>query len=239
MIILFFIGFAIPSEAQLIRYETGDTLYVFASNGLNMREEPNTMSRKMQTLEFGESVIVLNDEEKYYEIDNRLGTWVQVEANGKIGFLYSGFLSDFRPPIIHEFDCTSKPLLDWLTERNKDNEIIEINERDFIGHDSSGKDSYSIEWKYYTNGDIHYVETYYEDIVNRFESFDLHFNDLLNFIEHLRSLEYKHCQFDPNVPLSKLRPMKRANGELVRIECTYPFNITVNKNGTKTIIELL
>jgi hypothetical protein len=105
------------NQARAIRYyNEGDTIYVWAQSGLVLRDAPDLQSKKIGSLPFGTMVIPKMHKETdgietsievipscIYEGQNYSGykipgNWVQVSANGKIGYVFDGFLSKYPPP---------------------------------------------------------------------------------------------------------------------------------------------
>jgi len=82
-------------------FSEGAQLYVMANSGLTLRAQPNSQSESLGVLEFGFSVLVLNQPdsiETYEKIDWVEGNWVYVEHEGVIGYMFDGYLSDLPLP---------------------------------------------------------------------------------------------------------------------------------------------
>jgi len=83
----------ISSYAQ----DYGDTLYVMAYNGVNLRAQPNTTSEKVDALPFGAAVMYCSD-----SVDDRFearnGRWIEIEYNYQSCYVFDGFLSDYPTP---------------------------------------------------------------------------------------------------------------------------------------------
>ncbi len=74
-------------------------LYVHAPSGLNMRESSNTSSKKLATIPLGTKVEFLSDDSfNYITVDNLSGKMIKVKANGKTGYMFSGYLLPYPVP---------------------------------------------------------------------------------------------------------------------------------------------
>lgn len=96
-------------------YEVGDTLYVWAKSGLNMREGPGTNSEVLTSLSFGTQVIIIEKSDISYNIkacdptppDYELGKsdplilyghWVVVrDSSGQVGYVIDQYLLPILP----------------------------------------------------------------------------------------------------------------------------------------------
>ncbi|CAN5221896.1 hypothetical protein BH09BAC1_BH09BAC1_02950 [soil metagenome] len=82
----------------------GDTLYVAAHSGLNLRTEPGTKAAKLVAIPKGGQVVILADLDsslahsvtEFAGFDIK-GFWVQVDYKGQVGYVFSGYLSGFKP----------------------------------------------------------------------------------------------------------------------------------------------
>lgn len=92
-------------------YEWGDTLHIWATSGLNMREGPGTDFPKIKKLEYGEPVKVIDDylrstplsitvikKSKDSDAFNLKGHWVRVLIGTQEGYVFDGYLS--RLPVL-------------------------------------------------------------------------------------------------------------------------------------------
>jgi hypothetical protein len=100
-------------------YEPGDSLYVWASKGLQLRVEPNFSSEAISLMEFGELVIAIEKKPFYPDeyrpdevsvieiqskkINNRYypnfrlsGKWCKVNYKGKEGYVFDAYLSSLK-----------------------------------------------------------------------------------------------------------------------------------------------
>jgi len=76
------------------------TKYISAPKGLNLRESADKQSKSVSILPFGSEIKVIKTEESEILLDDRYGQWMNVEASGKIGWIFSSFASDFDPKTI-------------------------------------------------------------------------------------------------------------------------------------------
>jgi hypothetical protein len=82
----------------------GDTLYVAAHSGLSFRTEPGTKATKLAAIPKGSQLVVLADADSNLAHSvtefpgfNIKGFWVEVDYNGQVGYVFSGYLSGFKP----------------------------------------------------------------------------------------------------------------------------------------------
>jgi hypothetical protein len=82
----------------------GDSLYVHAPNGLNLRDRPGLDQSTIKTnLPYGTQVAVRGYDPTPHLVKDfggypiRAG-WYQVEANHQVGWVFGGYLSRFPPP---------------------------------------------------------------------------------------------------------------------------------------------
>ena len=89
---------------------------VVAPSGLSLRLEPGTEAKAIYTIEFGETVTVLNNEttaclaDRYEWMD---GSWIKVEYAGMEGYVFDGFLSTLPLPFHEGEFCIEE--LDFIT----------------------------------------------------------------------------------------------------------------------------
>lgn len=98
------------------QYSKGDTLFVWAKNGLNLREKPDTKSKILAKVSFGDFLIIVQPTDQEYHVlgikpDNVpnsyvqesdpvifKGKWVQVmDQFGQIGFVIDQYLLRHKP----------------------------------------------------------------------------------------------------------------------------------------------
>jgi hypothetical protein len=107
------------SAFSILEYQSGDTLYVWAESGLNLRSQPQSSSDILQTIPFGEAVVALQGKNFYDRRNNSTvifdrsqfkktndqftgvrieGIWVKVQFQGIEGFVFDGYLSSYPHP---------------------------------------------------------------------------------------------------------------------------------------------
>lgn len=91
--------------------QTSNNKYISTKAGLRLRTSPDKSSKVMTTLKFGELVSVQKEEGNKTFMDGRYGKWVNIKAGNKTGWVFSGFLCDFKP------DAAIKQVADFY--RNK------------------------------------------------------------------------------------------------------------------------
>ncbi len=106
-------------------YSPGDSLWVWAKGGLNIRATPNDTAKVIGRVTNGSLVIVLEDQdhnypytievikrsaktgdnEKGYHPNFKLnGYWAKIKYNGTIGYVFDGYLSKLPTFIGHRYD---------------------------------------------------------------------------------------------------------------------------------------
>ncbi len=87
-----------------------DTLYVWASSGLNLRASAAKTAEKLVTIPFGGEVVATDITEKYFLVEEELGTidgrWLGVKYKDYTGYVFSGYLNSFPTPNDAEDDLT-------------------------------------------------------------------------------------------------------------------------------------
>ena len=74
--------------------------YVASDSGLNLRSDPDKSSRLITVIPFGEKVIIEKSDGDEIFLETRYGRWVNVKYGNKTGWLFDGFLCDFKPDLI-------------------------------------------------------------------------------------------------------------------------------------------
>ncbi|GBF44598.1 hypothetical protein LPTSP2_39010 [Leptospira ellinghausenii] len=67
--------------------------YNIAKPNLNIRSEPNEISQKIGSIEFGKIVTVISKEKIPAKINNINGHWVKIQYKGSTGWVFDSFLS--------------------------------------------------------------------------------------------------------------------------------------------------
>ncbi len=98
-----------------------DTMNVIALSGLKLRTAPYMESQVIDIIPFGQPVYVLEhgETDKDFVIEWTRGHWVEIEFEGRTGYVFSGFLTHLPLPV-GEFEVTNEdldityPLVNWL-----------------------------------------------------------------------------------------------------------------------------
>lgn len=114
----------------IVFYKVGDTLYVMAQSGLNLRDKPSKNGRFLQNISFGSSVLVRQTTYKEYEVDFIPGFWVKAIADDREGYLFDGYLSSYPPPVF-ELSKKTIPTLKqyaekYLPQKTKVTEVTDV-----------------------------------------------------------------------------------------------------------------
>jgi len=236
VIAIMMMGFATPSNAQQLRFDVGDTLYVCAYNGLNMRASASVGSVVVLKLDHADRVEVLEVVPDHVEIDHRRSTWLKVEADGYEGYLFGGYLSNIEPMYLDatSFDCnTDMYYLDWVRDVLGDTAVDKLEEKD-----NRTVNSQTTTYTKYVSGDVFYnrvgpnTDSYY------FESSSLDYNDVLNFMEYMVACQNRFCGASQEHGKSIFKPIKNMYGDLVRVDCTTPLAITAKRQRGKMVVKL-
>lgn len=152
------------AQAQQSRFKEGETLYVWALNGLNMRKLPDAKSEKIAALPYGEKVIVqanigiivAHEVEEFKDFKVK-GVWLLVKYGDKEGFVFDGYLSRLVAP---EKGATYS--IDFYVEKN----YIETGKPSFANFVNSNSivTITEKEYKDYSKGDGFYSHFYSNDI---------------------------------------------------------------------------
>ncbi len=195
-------------------FERGDTLRVFAMNGISLREKPSIKSDKIKTIPFRSSVVIESDYYQNYEtFENRQGGWIMVKSANENGYVFSGYLTDKKIPNIKIEKQKCLRIHDFYN-------FIKTNIGDTI---CSGIDTLKIfgkgkmefkEWMLHENGDEIIYETSYENLDIIFSTYRFTMNDIINFLEvYIKS----RCLQDYNSV--KIKISKGKLGFVEQIEC--------------------
>ncbi len=97
-------------------FKDGNTLYILASSGLNMRDQPSKTGKAVVLVPYGGFIKLTHTTQKSEVIDNISGNWIEADFNGKKGFLFDGYLTTLKPPVKDE---TLVVYADRLFEKSK------------------------------------------------------------------------------------------------------------------------
>lgn len=91
--------------AQNSRFKDGETLYIWAASGLNLRDKPDAKGTKLTTIPYGSKVIVQPNigakvpfEVEQFKDFSVKGYWLLVKYDNTEGYLFDGFLSKLPAP---------------------------------------------------------------------------------------------------------------------------------------------
>jgi hypothetical protein len=95
----------IDSIAQTSRFKDGETINVWATSGLNMRDKPDAKATKIATIPYGAKVVVQPNigvkipfEVEEFKGFTVKGYWILVKYGNTEGFVFDGFLSQLPAP---------------------------------------------------------------------------------------------------------------------------------------------
>jgi hypothetical protein len=104
--------------AQTSRFKDGETLNVWATSGLNMRDKPDAKAAKLVSIPYGAKVVVQPNigvkipfEVEEFKGFIVKGYWLLVKYGDKEGFVFDGFLSRLPAPIPTEQDLAIQTYL--------------------------------------------------------------------------------------------------------------------------------
>lgn len=96
-------------------YKVGDSLTVFITSGLKLREKPSSKSEVLTTIPIGKKVLIKKQLLREYQHQDSFATirlikghWVKVSFEGKTGYVFDGYLSSLPYPVIFEQDFYRK-----------------------------------------------------------------------------------------------------------------------------------
>lgn len=238
--ILFLNVSILNAKDQQLRFDVGDTLYVCAYNGINLRSEANTSSEVITKLDHAKQVVVLETASNLIEIDHRKSIWMKVSSNGYTGYLFGGYLSAIEPLYLesYSFDCnTGMYYLDWVSDIIGGASPV-LNQSVLDKQKKTGGEVSISTYHSYQNGDLFYnkvgpfTDSYY------FESQTLTYNDVLNFMEYMVACQNRFCNSQDEYGFALFRPIKNRHGQLVRVDCTTPLAMTAKKQNGKMVVKL-
>lgn len=93
-------------------YKIGDTLFVWADNGILVRKQPDINSESIKKLNYGERIVIQEIDERNFEYKimesvthqkevfpgiTVAGNFMKISFSGTVGYIYGGFLSRLKP----------------------------------------------------------------------------------------------------------------------------------------------
>jgi len=107
------IVFTISAEIQ-----ASNNKFITTRAGLRLRTSPDKSSKVITMLKFGEMVSIIKEEGNETFMDGRYGKWINVKSGSRTGWIFSGFLCDFKP------DSIIKPAADFYRNKYSQNEYM-------------------------------------------------------------------------------------------------------------------
>ena len=92
--------------------------YVAAKSGINLRSGPGKSSSVITLIPFESKVTIEKSDGDEIFLDGRYGKWVNVKFGNKTGWVFSGFLCDFKP------DTIIKPVVDFYKDKYREDDWI-------------------------------------------------------------------------------------------------------------------
>lgn len=204
----------LSAHSTNLDFEIGDTLYVWANEGLLMRKAPTFDSPMITKLKYGEQIIVNEKDDRDYEFvvansatGNKtvfpkivlMGRFVKILYKGSYGFIYTGFLSKLQPMKEREgLDEYFKRTLGQLqvidrSKENSENKFKRIVYKNgVISQHVRGSENW---WSnLYLIPDISLREAYL--LINRLTGFEENYKRSLN--EGSTWIETHPTKFEPN-----------------------------------------
>lgn len=120
-VILFF---SIFTFVNLAESQTSNTKYVSTKAGLRLRSNPDKSSQVVTMLKYGELVFIQKEDPNMIFMDGRYGKWVNVKVGTKKGWVFSGFLCDFKP------DAVIKEVANFYRNKYNQYKFHSIEQRD-------------------------------------------------------------------------------------------------------------
>lgn len=107
-LIIFLLFFCSSIFVKAQSYTFGDTLYVVAINGLNLRSTPDSDSRILQKLNNGDTITILQTKIKPDTSYSFQGHWVKIKSisDSLTGYVFDAFISRF--PVIKDLEIVKK-----------------------------------------------------------------------------------------------------------------------------------
>lgn len=163
-------------------------LFVYAKSGLKLRSAPNLTSEIIALAKYSETVKPIREIDTFYRrIENRRGKWLEVDYQGQIGYMFSGFLSKL-PRGKSPFNYKDEGL-DWLMSQyfyvilfqTSKKDTIELNDCEGDPDCKSGanKISYEMNLGFKTN-EYYAYEDYTEEKIG-----DWLFEDAVDLVESI------------------------------------------------------
>ncbi|MDW3646082.1 MAG: SH3 domain-containing protein [Bacteroidia bacterium] len=119
------------SSLKIVISEDPIHLYVFAPNGLNMREGPEVSHNKLTKIPYGAKVELISPPgKKELVVDGLKGGMAKVSYGGFTGYAFDGYMSKYQAPSLN------MEIRKYVDELRKDGHVVyyEKTERDYDGY---------------------------------------------------------------------------------------------------------
>lgn len=227
-------------------YEIGDTLTVVAKSGLHLRDSSSSTSLKLGIVPFGGKVIAQGFYEGgYYEFGNRTGRWLKVKYKGLTGYVFSGFVTTLKIPVLDfaelEDGCYQLGWFEKLIRNNVDS-LVYKGDNTYKGFDQDSKDWSRSLWEIYSDETIISHLFWYESEELIIESSQIGMNDILNIVEYYISKVKEKCADYPMLNEEEKEPdlniLRDEYGRIKSIECRH-LKFLAEKSRYKTSIRVI
>ena len=222
------------------RFKEGETLNVWASSGLNMREKPDAKSAKRVAIPYGAEVSVLPNigvkmpfEVEEFKGFTVKGYWLLVKYGNTEGFVFDGFLSRLPAPVPTEMDLAIETYLETQIKRIGQEYDIQVYDDQTqkmrpVKPNEKYQDQQSYQYKVKYNFNLRYERK--EEPGGRTITFILPnltlFEGYLLVKEHFYDAEKDVFSFDKKGKTIIMKPKKEGEG------CTY----WIKQDGNKITI---
>ncbi len=208
-------------------YKKGDTLHVWATSGLNMREGPGTDFPKMKKLEYGDQVEIIDQYlfstplsisivKKSKKADEFVlkGFWVRVKIGSQEGYVFDGYLS--RIPVM-KFKQNAKG-------EKYIEEFITYADREFgiKTHEDIDSSKFPMQEKFLFQNEMEWIASFYECSSITINLGFISFNEAYLFFNHLGKFEHILKNIIPKYPNDSYKiELKKGKNNKHSIYCSY------------------
>ncbi len=92
--------FFLISLSFIYELNAAEVKFVSTKAGLHLRSSPDKSSNILTLIPFGKDVSIINYDKKEFFMDGRYGSWVNIKYDNKTGWVFGGFLCNFKPDTI-------------------------------------------------------------------------------------------------------------------------------------------
>lgn len=190
-----------------LNYEAGDSLNVYAKNGLNIRSKASVDGEKIELIPFGSKVRIIDT--KDFELRDTFervpGNWVEISYLGINGFVFDGYLSKLTiPKLSQKTKYSISDLASYIKANYKKEFEVSTHEpcNDSVGKECNhgqfittyGKNivhSVAYSWESETN-DFHFRDTRFSEIINLLLLFVDEENPLFQTLNERKNTGFDH-----------------------------------------------